>query len=130
MVDNTNQEIEPPWRRAQNGAVWCKWQNVPNDISSQLKMENGFTKTIDDYSYYVKRNEDGSYIVFRNTPRNHRDGSTKRPEYRDYTEFQVLPLEEANKLLASGNYKPVGTDPIKVIGQQFFVVLGKKEKVG
>ena len=69
-------------------------------------------------------------IVFRNTPRNHRDGFTKRPEYRDYTEFQVLPLEEANKLLASGNYKPVGTDPIKVIGQQFFVVLGKKEKVG
>lgn len=130
MVDNNNQEIEPPWRRAQSGAVWCKWQNVPNDISSQLKMENGFTKTIDDYSYYVKRNEDGSYIVFRNTPRNHRDGSTKRPEYRDYTEFQVLPLEEANKLLASGNYKPVGTDPIKVIGQQFFVVLGKKEKVG
>jgi hypothetical protein len=31
MVYN-NQEVEAPWKRAQSGAVWRKWQNVPNDI--------------------------------------------------------------------------------------------------
>jgi hypothetical protein len=87
-------------------------------------MENGFTRTIDSHSYRVKRNEDESYIVFRNTPRN---ASAKRPEYR-VSEIRVLPIEEANKLLASDQYELVGIDPIKVIGQQFFVALGKKEK--
>jgi len=91
-------------------------------------MENGYTKTIDSHSYRVKRNEDESYIVFRNTPRN---TSTKRLEYR-VSEIRVLLIEEANKLLASDSdqYELVGMDPIKVIGQQFFAVLGKKEKVG
>jgi hypothetical protein len=130
MVYNDNQEIEPPWKKAQSGAVWCKWQNLPNDISSQLKMENGFKKTIDDYSYYLKSNDDGSNIVFRNTPRNHRDGSTNRPTYR-VSQIQILPIEEANKVLASNDqFELVGIDPIKLIDQQFFVALGKKEKVG
>ena len=125
MVGNNNQELEPPWRIAQSGAVWCKWQDVPNDISSQLKMENGFTKTVGDFSYRVKRNDDGSHIVFRNPSRNYRDESARRPVDRVYREIQVLPLEEANKLVASGSYEPVGTDPIKIIDHQFFVVLGK-----
>jgi len=103
MVDNYNQDAEPPWTRAQSGAVWCKWQNLPNDISSKLKMENGFTRTIDDFSYRVKRNDDGSHIVFRNPPRNYRNASTRRPVDRVYREIQVLPLEEANKLLANSN---------------------------
>jgi hypothetical protein len=89
MVDNNNQEIEPPWKRAQSGSVWCKWQNLPDDISSQLKMEYRFEKTIGGFSYYVKENEDGSYIVFRNTPRNHRDGSTKRPMYRSVRDSNI-----------------------------------------
>jgi hypothetical protein len=131
MVDNNDQGVEPPWRRAQSGAIWCKSPNVPNDISSQLKMENRFTKTIGNFSYVVRQNEDGSYIVFRNPPRDYRDASTRRPVYR-VSEIQILPLEEANKLLASGSnqFELVGTDPIKVINQQFFVALGKKEKVG
>jgi hypothetical protein len=137
MVDNNNQdeyqrsEIKPPWRVSQKGAVWCPWQNIPDDISSQLKMEHGFKMTIGGFSYYVRENEDGSYIVFRNTSRNSRAGSTKGPMYR-VSEIQMLPIEEANKLLASSNnqFELVGIDPIKVIDQQFFVALGKKEKVG
>jgi len=109
--------------------VYCKWENLPNDISSQLKMENRFTKTIGNFSYYVRENPDGSYIVFRNLPGNYRDASARRQVDRVYREIQVLPLEEANKLLASGSYEPVGTDPVKIIDHQFFVVLGKKEKV-
>jgi hypothetical protein len=111
-------EVVPPWRVSEKGAVYCKWENVPNDISSQLKMENGCTKTIDDYSYYVKGNEDGTYIVFKNTPRNHRYGFAKRPD-KVYTAVST-----------SCQFELIGTDRIKVINQQFFVALGKKVKVG
>ena len=53
----------------------------------------------------------------------------RRENIHNGLEILALPLEEANKLLASGSYEPVGTDPIKIIDHQFFVVLGKKEKV-
>lgn len=130
MVDNNKDE--EPWRVSPKGAVWCKWQYVPNGFRSHLKMEHAFRETIDGFSYYVRKNEDESYLVFRNQPTDHRDGSTKRPAARAYTEIQVLPIEEANKLLAtsSNQFEFVGTDPVKVINQQFFVALGKKEKVG
>lgn len=83
-------------------------------ISSQLKMENlnCFGKTIGDYPYHVKRNQGGSYIVFRNLPRNYSDVPQRRPVGRGYTEIQALPLGKAKKLLASGSnqFEPVGTD--------------------
>jgi hypothetical protein len=123
---NNNQDVYP-WKVSQSGAVWCKWQNLPNDISVQLKMENGFTKTIDTFSYRVKRNDDGGYIVFKNPPRNYRYASTRTSVDGAYREIQVLPLEEANKLLADSNQFEFVT--VKVVGQQFFVVLGKKENV-
>jgi N-glycosylase/DNA lyase len=48
-----------------------------------------------------------------------------------YTEILVLPLEDANELLASSNDQfeliVVKVVVIKVIGHQFFAVLGKKE---
>jgi len=34
MVDNNNQEIEPPFRKAQSRSIWCKGQDVPSDISN------------------------------------------------------------------------------------------------
>ena len=46
------------------------------------------------------------------------------------SQIQILPIEEANKLLDSNQFELVGTDPIKVIGDKAYVVLGKKEKVG
>jgi hypothetical protein len=44
-------------------------------------------------------------------------------------EIQVIPLAEANKLLSikgAGEYELVGSDPIKVLHDQFFVVIGRK----
>jgi hypothetical protein len=64
---------------------------------------NCFGKTIRDYSYHVKRNRCGNYIVFTNLPRNYRDAPQRRPVDRGYTEIQEVPLGEANKLLASGS---------------------------
>jgi hypothetical protein len=41
-----------------------------------------------------------------------------------------LPIDEANKLLAFNNqFDLVGTDPIKVVKDQFFAIVGKKEKI-
>lgn len=54
---------------------------------------------------------------------------SKKLVYRTI-EVQVLPIEDANKLLtASNQYELVGTDPIKAVDGQFFAVVGKKEKV-
>ena len=86
-------------------------------------MENGFLKTIGNSSFYVRENEDRSYIVFRNPPRNY-----KTPAYR-ISEIQIKPIEEANKLLANASDQFELVD-IKVVKEQFFAVLGKKEKVG
>jgi hypothetical protein len=127
MIDNNGQE---PWRTAQSGAEYCMWEDLPDEFRSQLKMENGCTEKIGDYSYHVKQYENGSWIVFKNPSRNYKNGpTTTRRTDRVYTEFQVLPIEEANKLLPSGEFEPVGPDPVKVIDHEFFVVLGKKEKV-
>ena len=48
-----------------------------------------------------------------------------------YTEILVLPLEEANELLASSNDQfeliVIKVIAVEIIGHQFFCVLGKKE---
>jgi hypothetical protein len=45
-------------------------------------------------------------------------------------QVQVLPIEQANQLLAlTKDFELVGTDPIKIVNGQFFAVVGKKEKV-
>ncbi len=43
-------------------------------------------------------------------------------------EIQVLPLADANTLLANegGEYEPIGSNPVKVINDQFFMVVGKR----
>jgi hypothetical protein len=130
MTDNNNQEVKSPWMMAQSGSEWAPWEDVPNDIRSQLKKQNRFTKTIDDSSYCVRQYEGGSWVVFKNPVGSYRYASTRTSVDGLYREFQVVHLVEANKLLASSNeFEPVGTDPVKVIDHQFFLVLGKKGKV-
>ena len=58
--------VETPWRQSQKGSVYCLWENLPDDdVKSQLKQEDRFQKTIGEYRYSIKKNEDGSCIVFR-----------------------------------------------------------------
>jgi hypothetical protein len=58
--------IEQPWRISQKGAVYCIWENLPDEVRSQLKHEDGFKTKLGDFSYHVKKNENGGHIVFRN----------------------------------------------------------------
>jgi hypothetical protein len=125
--------IQPPWKQSKKGSVYCIWGSIPADIKSQLKQEDRFEITLEEYHYTVKRNEDGAYIVFRSTKDEYESGKTqhyfKRPIYR-MAEVEVLPIEDANKLLRANNqYELVGTDPIKVVKDQFFAIVGKKEKI-
>jgi hypothetical protein len=127
--------VELPWRVSQKGAVYCMWQNLPDNVRTQLKQEHDFEMMIGEFSYHVKRNGDGSCIVFRNIAKDNKNGYrswqpfVKRPVYRT-VEIQILPVEEANKLLASSNqFEVIGADPVKVVNEQFFAIVGKKEKV-
>jgi hypothetical protein len=124
MADNNYQDVEPPWKRADTGSIWCKYQDLPDDIRSKLKLEDGSTETIDEHSYHLKRYDTGD-VVFRNPSRIYK-ASVHR-----ISEIKIKPVEEANRLLAnnSDQFELVGMDPIKVINGQFFVALGKKEKV-
>ena len=138
MINNNNNQtesekspngVEAPWVVSKKGAVYCMWQNIPDDIKSKLKMENDFKRMIGKFSYLVRRNGDGNCIVFRNTLRDHKNGFTKRSRYR-LVEIQILPVEQANRLLASSTqYELVGADPVKVLDGQFFAVIGSKEKI-
>lgn len=128
-------KVEPPWRVSQKGAVYCMWQNLPDSLRTQLKQEHDSEMTIGEFSYRVKSNEDGSCIVFRNVPKDNKNADrswhpfVKRTVYRT-VEIQILPIEEANRLLASSNqFEVIGADPVKVVSNQFFAIIGKKEKV-
>jgi hypothetical protein len=129
--------VQAPWRLSQKGSIYCRWGSLPDDIKSQLKQEDRYQITLGEDHYTVKRNEDGGFIVFRNTKAEHEARRQqqqqqqyygKRPIYRT-VQVQILPIEEANRLLAIKDFELVGTDPIKIVDGQFFAVVGKKEKV-
>jgi kynurenine formamidase len=126
-------QIEPPWRQSKKGSVYCMWGSLPDDIKTQLRQEDRFETILPEFHYRVKRNEDGGYIVFRSTKAEHESRKmqyySKKPAFK-ITEFQILSREDANKLLAVNNqFELVGTDPIKVVKEQFFAVVGKREKL-
>jgi hypothetical protein len=130
--------VQAPWRQSQKGSIYCRWGSLPDDIKSQLKQEDRYEITVGEDYYTVKRNEDGGFIVFRNTKAEHETRRQqqqqqqyygKRPIYR-IVQVQILPIEEANRLLAmTKGFELIGTDPIKIVDGQFFAVVGKKEKV-
>jgi hypothetical protein len=128
--------VQAPWRRSQKGSIYCRWGNLPEDIKSQLKQEDRYGITLGEDHYTVKQNEDGSFIVFKNTKAEHEARRQqqqqqyfgKRPIYRTI-QVQILPIEQANQLLAmTKDFELIGTDPIKIVNGQFFAVVGKKQK--
>jgi hypothetical protein len=128
--------VQAPWRLSQKGSIYCRWGSLPDDIKSQLKQEDRYEITLEEEHYTVKRNEDGGFIVFKNRKAEYearrqqqQQSYGKRPIYRT-VQVQILPIDEANRLLAmTKGFELVGTDPIKIVDGQFFAVVGKKEKV-
>jgi hypothetical protein len=136
-ASSTITSVQAPWRQSQKGSIYCKWGNLPEDIKSQLKQEDRYGITLGEDHYTVKQNEDGSFIVFKNTKAEYEARRQqqqqqyfgKRSVYRTI-QVQILPIEQANQLLAmTKDFELVGTDPIKILNGQFFAVVGKKEKV-
>jgi hypothetical protein len=129
--------VQAPWRQSQKGSIYCRWGNLPEDIKSQLKQEDRYGITQGEDHYTVKRNEDGSFIVFKNTKAEYEARRQqqqqqqyfgKRSIYRTI-QVQILPIEQANQLLAlTKDFELVGTDPIKILNGQFFAVVGKKQR--
>jgi hypothetical protein len=128
--------VQAPWRQSQKGSIYCRWGSLPDDIKSQLKQEDRYQITLGEEHCTVKRNEDGGFIVFRNTKAEHearrqqqqKQYYGKRPIYRT-VQVQILPIEQANQFLAIKDFELVGIDPIKIVDGQFFAIVGKKEKV-
>jgi hypothetical protein len=136
-ASSTITSVQAPWRQSQKGSIYCRWGNLPEDIKSQLKQEDRYGITLGEDHYTVKQNEDGGFIVFKNTKAEYEARRQqqqqqyfgKRSIYRT-VQVQILPIEQANQLLAmTKDFELVGTDPIKIINGQFFAVVGKKEKV-
>jgi hypothetical protein len=124
-------EVQPPWRQSTKGAIYCMWGSLPEDIKSQLKQEDKFGKTLGDFHYNVKQNQDGGFIVFRNTKAEY-EARNKQQSFRKIAyrtvEVQALPIEEANKLLtAAQDYELVGTDPVKILNGELLIIICKKE---
>ena len=127
--------VQAPWRQSQKGSIYCRWGNLPEDIKSQVKQEDRYEITLGEDHYTVKQNEDGSFIVFKNTKAEH---EARRQQQQQYfgkrsiyrtIQVQVLPIEQANQLLAlTKDFELVGTDPIKIVNGQFFAVVGNRQR--
>jgi hypothetical protein len=57
-----NIDVEPPWRKSKSNNVYCRLNNVPNDIRSHPKAEDNYVMEIGNYSYKVC---DDNVLVFR-----------------------------------------------------------------
>jgi hypothetical protein len=87
--------VEVPWRQSARGSVYCMWGSLPEDIKSQLKQEDRFGITIGEFHYNVKQNQDGGFVVFRNTKAEYENRS-KQQSFRKVAyrtvEVQALPI--------------------------------------
>lgn len=123
--------VQPPWKRSAKGSIYCLWAYIPEDIKSQLKQEDKFESIVGEFHYFIRKNQDGSFIVFRRTKDEHEARQKqylKRPMYR-IVELLVLRIDEANTLIATNyEYELLGNDPVKVVDGQFYAIVGKKER--
>jgi len=121
--------VEPPWKQSAKGYIYCMWENLPDDIKSQLQQNDRFGISLGDFHYNVKRNDNGGFVVFRNTVEEYQANRRqyfKNSVYR-IVEVQALPIQEANQLLStSENIELIGSDPVKVINGQLYLIVGRK----
>jgi hypothetical protein len=105
------------------------WENVPDDIKLQLKQEDRFGISLGDFRYNVKRNDNGEFVVFRNTVEEYQANRLQyfRNSVYRIAEVQALPIEQANQLLATAEgVELIGMDPVKVINGELYLIIGKK----
>ena len=77
------------------------WENLPDDLKSQLLQQDKFGITIGEFHYNVKQNQDGGFVVFRNTKMeydNNRQQFFTKNSLR-IVDIKAIQIEQANKLL-------------------------------
>ena len=57
-------DVEPPWRKSKTDNVYCPLNNVPDEIRSNLKVEDNYKVKIGEVSYKVRVFSD-NVLVFR-----------------------------------------------------------------
>jgi hypothetical protein len=78
-------DVEPPWRRSKSDNVYCRLNNIPNEIRSNLKVEDNYVTIIGEYSYKVRAFSD-NVLVFRERTDNENDQNMRAkriPKYSD-----------------------------------------------
>jgi hypothetical protein len=57
-------DVEHPWRKSKSDNVYCRLNNVPNELRSNLIVEDNYVKKIGKFSYKVRVFDD-NVLVFR-----------------------------------------------------------------
>jgi hypothetical protein len=132
---NTNENLLSPWKESRNDSEYCRLDDLQEEIRSQLRQENKFTTTIADFRYTVK-NYEGRWLVFRRNLDKNAGKVKSSYGYKNYSsrisEIKIIPLNEANGYLQINNstenceYQIFGSDPIKVINNEVYVVMVKR----
>lgn len=114
------------WKSSQNGSEFCQFNDLLDEIRSQLQQEDKYSTTIDGFRYTVK-DYDGKWLVFRRNV-------AKTPQAKHYMihannidEIKIMPLNEANEYLLNKNqeFQIFGSDPVKIINDETYVVMAK-----
>ena len=97
--------VEQPWKQSAKGYIYRMWENLPDDISSQLQQEDRFGISLGGFHYNVKRNDNGGFVVFRNTVEEYQENRRQyfKNSVQRIVEVKVLPIEQANQLLATAD---------------------------
>jgi hypothetical protein len=126
ITEPTPTSVEPPWRLSAKGSTYCTWPSLPEDIKPQLNQQDRFGITLGQYHYNVKRNDDGTFVVFRSTAEEYEANKRKYSKNR-LVEVQALPIEQANKLISTADdIELIGTDPVKIVNGEVYLIIGRK----
>jgi hypothetical protein len=130
-IDLTQSDQSLKWIQSQNGSEFCQFDDISDEVRSQLRREDKYTIAIYGIRYTVK-DYDGKWLVFRRNLGMNNVKTTNQPKHymihvNNVHEIKIMPLVEANEYLLSKNqeYQIFGSDPVKIINNDVCVVMAK-----
>jgi hypothetical protein len=99
---------------------------LPDETRSQLQQVDKYTSTIDGFRYTVKDYE-GKWLVFRRNVARTTQAKHYMIHVNNIHEIKIMSLNEANEYLLNKNheYQIFGSDPVKIINNEAYVVMTK-----
>jgi hypothetical protein len=130
MNQNLDKYIQDDYDSDDYDSEFCYFDEVEEDVRSQLRQEDEYNTTIDGFRYTVK-NCEGEWLVFRRSVSMNTVKTTQVQSYivrvNNVHEIKIMTLSEANAYLSTGNqeYQIIGSDPVKIINNEVCVVMAK-----